>query len=66
MDDRRDASSRHMVTNLVILPPAKDLLWLALVNIPLKRVTMHNTELKSSIKLFGLSGIKDSLTLQQH
>lgn len=38
-----------MVTNLVMPPQAKDLLWIALVNIPLNCVTMHNTDLKGGL-----------------
>lgn len=38
-----------MVTNLVMPPQAKDLLWIALVNIPLNCVTMHNTDLKRGL-----------------
>lgn len=46
MDDWRVAGSRHMVTNLAMAPRARDLLWIALVNIPLNCITMHSTDLK--------------------
>ena len=38
-----------MVTNLAMPPRARDLLWIALVNIPLNCITMHNTDLKRRI-----------------
>lgn len=49
MDDWRVAGSRHMVTNLAMPPRARDLLWIALVNIPLNCITMHSTDLKRRI-----------------
>lgn len=38
-----------MVTNLAMAPRARDLLWIALVNIPLNCITMHSTDLKRRI-----------------
>lgn len=54
--------SHHMVTNLVLPPRAKDLLWIALVNIPLNCITTLNTDLRGGLTVWTLPGIKHTLS----